>query len=109
MLYILSRAHRAVRRERGLGGSEEPGRIVFFWSFFSFFGGWEVHLPQALSQVVTALAIRARVVILKKITIFYIVDELYTLRDVEPKRFSMYGPSMLENKNYTNFARKCNT
>ena len=56
-----------------------------------------------------ALAIRARVVIFKKITIFYIVDELYTLRDVEPKRFSMYGPSMLENKNYTNFARKCNT
>ena len=55
MLYILSRAHRAVRRERGLGGSEEPGRIVFFFSFFSFFGGWGVHLPQALSQVVTAL------------------------------------------------------
>ena len=34
---------------------KNQGESFFFGVFFTFFGGWEVHLPQALSQVVTAL------------------------------------------------------
>ena len=56
-------------RAPGMGADRRPKTFFYFYFLFwvGGFGGvgapWVRHLPQALSQVVTALAIRARVVI----------------------------------------------